>query len=195
MHLKKIIVAFLVVISYNLQAQDDVLTDTRDNNTYAILRVGNKIWMAENLKFKSTGAKMYDNNTGNLKWYGMLYSWDEANKVCPTGWHLPSDDEWKELEKALGIPESELNKDEFRGSGATELIKGGKTGFNVQMAGYFYDEAGKYFQMNQVAHFWTSSLFNQTYPWKRIFKAGSDQISRSRMFDKADLCSVRCVQD
>lgn len=103
---------------------DDTNTfnDSRDGHTYETVKIGNQIWMAENLSYlpsvspSSTGSDTepyyyvygYEGisvteakASENYKTYGVLYNWEASLEACPEGWHLPAHDEWTELENYL----------------------------------------------------------------------------------------------
>ncbi len=100
----------------------DTLYDERDGKTYKTVGVKTQMWMAENLKFNGDSSACYDNIDENCDTYGRVYSWGAANgfdsrydgltisldvyndgeSVCPSGWHVPSKDEWQTLIDVFG---------------------------------------------------------------------------------------------
>ena len=81
----------------------DTYTDPRDGTAYKTVNIGTQTWLAENLAFKASGGCWaYGNNQSNVAKYGYLYDWETANNVCPSGWRLPSYEEWRTLIDFLG---------------------------------------------------------------------------------------------
>jgi hypothetical protein len=119
----------LILLGISLKAQT---VQDIDGNVYRTVIIGEQTWMAENLKTTkyndgtdipivtdgtwddlSTGAYCwYDDTPDNKDTYGALYNWNTVNtgKLCPVGWHVPTEEEWEVLHKYLNmsIPEAEV---------------------------------------------------------------------------------------
>ena len=151
------------------------LTDSRDGNTYKWVEIGNQIWMAENLAYlpyispftNDTGIFVYNykgsyvdeaKSKDEFKTYGCLYTWEISLKVCPDGWHLPSEGEWQELERFIGMTSLQISQFlEYDNTFASIRIKStdwtnlngtpqpnNVTLFSAMPAGYHYHEYSNY---------------------------------------------------
>ena len=171
----------------------NVLTDTRDGKKYKTVKIGSQTWMAENLNYAANGSKCYDNNSGNCAKYGHLYDWNTARSACPSGWHLPSYDEWDMLSNAVG-GEKIAGKKLKAKSGWKDNGNGTDDyGFSA-LPGGDGDSDGSFSRVGYYGCWWSAS------------KGHSDRASRLNMnwsgdhaywlnSLKSDLFSVRCVQD
>jgi len=84
----------------------NTFTDPRDGEVYAIVKIGEDIWMAENLRYKSSeGIFVKENPVGKAE---VFYDWEPACKACPEGWHLATKTDWNRLIVFLGFPEDSL---------------------------------------------------------------------------------------
>ena len=190
--MKKIyIAAIFVSLFFNSFAQN-YLKDTRDGNTYKTIQVGDRIWMAENLKFESTeGASFFDNNPANKNTYGLLYTWNTATKVCPAGWRLPTGEEFKRL---IDFYEN--------GIGIEKMVKNTAT-INLQLGG-MRDFEGTWSEIEESGYYWTSTEYDKNYAQYFGYMIILDHpvIDLSRVEDNEDVhgsekssgYSVRCVQ-
>ena len=88
------------------------MLDTRDGEIYLVVKIGDQYWMGKNLRFNAAGSFLNNNPS---TYYGRLYNWSTLmdggsssmatpsgmQGVCPSGWHLPSNDEWSLLSNTI----------------------------------------------------------------------------------------------
>ncbi|AUC80897.1 FISUMP domain-containing protein [Lacinutrix sp. Bg11-31] len=183
-------------------------TLTFDGKTYITIKIGNHRWLKQNLNSASHPighSTCYDDENINCAIRGRLYDWYAAMNIAEQipGWHLSSDEEWKDLERALGMDESEIDysgvhRGVNQGIG-TQLKIGGTSGFEARNGGYaahnFATDEYTYLSLNERASFWTSTEKpNSIYVYFRNLKTVSEGIGRYGG-DKEFLKSVRLVKD
>jgi uncharacterized protein (TIGR02145 family) len=157
-------------------------------------------------------------NTGNYKIYGVLYNWPAAmnaegkhspfagrnQAVCPAGWHMPGDEEWKTLEMALGMSQYDADTVYLRGSGevgkklksSLGWINDGNgsnfSGFTALPGGY-RNTHGDFRSIDNYALYWTATL-SDTLAYYRSLNFNDNGVYRIPTL-KSHGFSVRCVRD
>ena len=202
-----------------------------DGNTYKTVKIGSQWWMAENLKVTHyRNGEAIPNVTNTSEWlyltsgaycdhpyisryvatYGRLYNWyavDDSRNLAPAGWHVPTDDEWKQLEMHLGMSRSEADDAGFRGTyeggrlketGATHWRSPNRgasnsSGFSA-LPGGGRIERGGFSPPYITANFWTATSFNSVKAWRRELDNVQSDVSRL-YFVYSYGQSVRCVKD
>jgi len=144
-----LLIPFVMILAYSCHKDNDekpiletgTVTDV-DSNVYKTVKIGNKWWMAENLRtkryangdtiefisahladtvwsHKTKGAYcVIDNTIDSSNLFGYLYNFyavADSRKLAPAGWHIPSDDEWKVLEMFLGMSQAQADSNNWRG--------------------------------------------------------------------------------
>ena len=206
------------------------LTDV-DGNNYITVKIGTQWWMAENLKVtryrngvsipnvtsaatwstRTTGAYCdYDNNSSNVTIYGRLYNLyaiHDDRILAPAGWHVPTDNEWKTLEKYLGMSQAQADGTTWRGTNEGGKIKEtgtlhwsspntgatNESGFTAIAGGYRAVD-GVFCYLKDYAIFWTSTSYSAGKAWERTLHCGYSSISRVTN-SKVYGFSVRCVKN
>ncbi len=191
----------------NEPTTDEDFTDPRDGQVYGIKKLGNFTWMKENLRFNVPNVSWcYDNDDENCAELGRLYTFQAALKACPAGWRLPGDNDWLDLEKALGLPQDQLRIDGYdtpRGGGAGQKLKvGGSSELEFKISGYVYtgDESPKFDGIGgsrSRSYFWTATsetVKGETIAYRRRVEAQNGYIFRFRNPTEGYAVAVRCVQ-
>lgn len=190
------------------RAPTGTFTDPRDEQVYNTIDIGTQVWFAENLNYETSNSHWYDNDPVNGDIYGRLYSGHAALNVCPTGWHLPSDDEWKTLEMYLGMSQSEADTEGDRGFGAkvgkklksTSLWNYNGNGTNSSgFSGLPGGEVGFYgapifYNLGGNGYWYTSTKYSSEFSWFRQLQYTNDNIGRKKMHYIRQY-SIRCVKD
>ena len=193
-------------------------------HNYATVQIGDQCWFAENLRSEnyengdvistpegqsewmnvSSGAVwLYYDDSSLLETYGRLYNWnavDDARGLCPSGWHVPSHDDWLTLEFALGMTEAEANSGAWRGTDQGTQLKASPSdnpAWNGTNTSGFAGLPGGYTNGNftsgagTVANWWTSSPVGSGGMFRGLHGAFTT-ISVSNAGGEG--LSVRCVQ-
>lgn len=182
-------------------------TDPRDGEVYGIKKLGNLTWMKENLRFDMPNASWcFDDDEENCAELGRLYTFQAALKACPSGWRLPTDNDWLDLEKTLGLPQNQLMIDNYnaaRGSNVGQKLKsGGSSGLEFKISGYAFNNNGT-MEFDGIeddrprSYFWTAASKNvngQTLALRRRIEAKNGNIYRFGNPTAGYAVSVRCVQ-
>jgi uncharacterized protein (TIGR02145 family) len=184
-----------VTASFAQNPQKDSMKDSRDNQVYETVKIGSHWWMAENLNFDAgSGSWCYDNKAETCKIFGRLYTWETAKTACPSGWRLPNDNEWKDLEQALGMAASQLGMVGWREFNRNLLYGEENSGLKVINAGYRPYGDGSFDDGGDDAYFWTSSEKDRDDAWKRFMDDNRMEIGRGYDSKKQGF-SVRCIKD
>jgi len=171
------------------------MTDPRDGQTYKTVKIRSQTWMAENLNIEKRGSFCYDNKAENCAKYGRLYLWITANKVCPSGWRVPTTAEWDTLidvaggefdaAKTLKSSEGWFND----GNGGDSIL------FTVLPAGIGY-ENGTFKDLGHSAFFWVSSIeYHEYINGYEAFYGDSDSVTPELDYTSYEALSIRCIQD
>ena len=190
--------AILCVLFPAIAFSQELVTDC-DGISYQTIRIGDQLWMADNLNtvHYSDGEKInsccYDNDTAYCRIYGRLYTWDALNVgsnsdsllgICPDNWHIPTDEEWDILLDTIGG---------FRSAGAI-LRRGKYSDFNLQWGGNCQSDLKVFSFIDRNAYFWSSSEFSPSAGWMRMTGANMKNVNRSTA-PKEYAFSIRCVKD
>jgi uncharacterized protein (TIGR02145 family)/uncharacterized repeat protein (TIGR02543 family) len=165
-----------------------VITDSRDGKKYRIVKIGKLTWMAQNLNFGTVNRWCYDNNTSNCAKYGRLYNWNAAMNACPSGWRLPTLEDWNELVEAAGgnVAGTKLKASSPDWNGTDEF------GFSALPGGY-RNTYGSFGGVGSYGGWWSAAEDDGGNAWLRDMSSNYDGVIQ-RSYGKNHGFSVVCVQ-
>jgi uncharacterized protein (TIGR02145 family) len=200
-----------------VKTRTGTITDN-DGNMYYTVTIGSQVWMAENLKTTkyNDGTDIpnvtdvnqwanlytpaycwYNNDIGYKETYGALYNFYTVNtgKLCPAGWHIPTDAEWSTLTDYLG---ESVAGSKLKETGTTHWYKPNtgatnETGFTALPGGYRHHD-GNFYAIDYLGQWWSSTEYITTYAYGRsMYTLNSDVY---RYYNSKEMGSyVRCVKD
>jgi uncharacterized protein (TIGR02145 family) len=206
-----------------------VFTDPRDNKEYMAVKIKSQTWMSENLGYlprvsppwEQGGIWVYGytgtdpgsaRSIDNYHRYGCLYDWKTATTdhgngrdICPPGWHVPTDSDWKSLELGLGMNPIEIDSVSWRSTSAVGVKLKADNGwdnegngnnsssFNALPSGT-RTTTGSFIGLYGFAYFWTADEFDGGNAWRRYLYYNREGVGRFTDLKNSGL-AVRCVKD
>ena len=195
-----------------------VMTDI-DGNEYGWVRLGSLDWMTSNLRSGTAFFDLEDDYWGGkllslqysieqtrreYELYGNLYTFEQAVEQIPDGWRLPTDDDWKELERLNGMSTKELDKREWRngvGFAIMEDMSREGCGINLRLGGciqkWGYGSSVKQYHIGDYGYYWSGTpdydFIDDAVFYRKITPSQNKVYRQSSTLEK--YMSVRYVRD
>jgi len=220
--LTAVLISFLATGCKKDEDDDPDAIKDGDGNVYTALTIGTQVWLTENLKttryndgtavplvtddvawenLSTPGFRWYDNNaSANKNTYGALYNWFAVNtgKLCPTGWHVPTDAEWTDLITFLGGASEASGK--MRDTGTTHW-KSPNTGATNEsginaLPGGFRQSNGSFTKLGEFGVWWSSTENSSATDsaWERYLVYDFNNAYRGSDIKRLGF-SVRCMKN
>jgi uncharacterized protein (TIGR02145 family) len=187
--MKKITTILLLICIAAFAQQKGTFTDTRDGKIYKTVKIGKQTWLAENLNYNANGSKCYENQESNCQKYGRLYDGNIAKTACPSGWHLPSQEEWNVLVAAVGGLSTAgryLKTSDWGGEN--------KYGFAALPGGYGNSD-GNFYNVGYGGNWWSASENDAGDAYNQYMGYDIEYVPWFPNSKYGNLFSVRCVKD
>lgn len=220
MQFGKTLLFLIALVVMNLKALHSQTMKDADGNIYMSVNIGKQIWMSENLKttryndgkpiqlvaddnawkgLKTAAYCWYKDDIKNKDVFGALYNWYAVNskKLCPVGWHVPTDGEWEAMIESIGGLSTAGDKLKEKGTTHWENYLSQATNdydFTALPGGMRYFTGDFPIFGNSYAIWWTSTEFSE---YQAVCRGLHD--SSSMAFKASDNkrsgFSVRCIKD
>ena len=199
-----------------------------DGNAYGMVTIGSQVWLTSNLNVThyrngeviplvtdgttwsnlQNGAYCnYENSSLNADTYGKLYNFYttvDSRGLCPIGWRVPTDNDWKELEMSLGMSQTDADAYGWRGTNEGSKLKSTSgwnsdgngtdiSGFTALPGGYRDENGGTFSNIGNAAHFYTATEQDHSTAWIRGLLNVNLNVNRA-YYSKNKGFSVRCIQ-
>lgn len=214
-----------------IKCKDQIVKDI-DGNVYSTVIIGDQEWLTENLKttlyndgspipnitdaiewhnINTPAFVWYNNDISNKDVYGALYNGyvlENSENLCPSGWHVASDDDWKLLEMYLGMTVEQVDGTVWRGtdeggklkeSGTEKWAIPNKGAFNTSGLSIIpsgrRDSSGRFYDLSTGSTIWTSTVTTISSACYRHFASTNAMIGRNPLGDRKFGLAVRCIRD
>ena len=185
-----------LLVSVLFIACSESFTDPRDGQSYDVVKIGGLTWFAENLNFVTEGSVCPEGDSRNCDKYGRLYTWDDAQVVCPEGWSLPDSADFAllimeaggaDFSSGMAVAGEKLKSTSgwFKKGNGSDAF-----GFGALPAGY---RGEKYDGIGGYAYFWSATTTPDDLAYY-LFLDFSSKAASMNAFPKGDFRSVRCIK-
>ncbi len=197
-----------------------ISSGSNSNQIYDTVVIGTQTWMAENLNYNVNGSRCYDNDPANCTKYGRLYDWAAAmdlprscnnescssqmqlkhKGVCPSGWHIPNNDDWNVLINYVGGSSSAGSELKAKngwyncgtfGSASSNLCED-TYDFTALPGGY--GSSGNFYNVGTYGNWWTASEYGVSNAYFKYMHYNSENVYGT-ITGKSSFRSVRCIKD
>lgn len=189
----------------NPKIKYDSIVDPRDGKVYKTVKIGDHVWMAQNLSYKTTGRYCYKDSVKYCNIYGGLYTWSAAvgnseseckskesckiQGICPDGWHMPDTTEWNKLYLSEGDSGYVLQAKGFKNwAFATDDY-----GFSALPAGNWFNDG--YYNFGYTADFWMTTRKNGGEPYYWDLDYDAERTGFKTLISSQMRLSIRCLKD
>ena len=210
----------MMVACDNPEEDTKVTVTDIDGNVYKTIQIGDQLWMAKNLKVTKyqdgsdiphlrddedwTGTTFgaysinKDNSSNELDIYGLFYNGYAATdspSIAPTGWHIPTDDEWQVLVDYLGVDAGGKMKE----VGTTHWLEPNtgatnESGFTALAGGYRNDFNGNTYFTGNYVHYWSKTVHDHNGGWSRVLFNQTSDVDRKYLGLNHGFY-IRCLKD